>query len=78
MDQLILSRVRAVLDDRFGSGVGTLGGLDAAVSAGKVTLTGATTDQQTIVDAVRATQSVEGVTGVESQVNFVEFRTTNV
>ena len=74
MDQIVLSRVRAVLDDRFGSGMGTLGGLDVAVSAGKVTISGATTKPHVIGDATRAAQSVEGVTSVENQVQLFQFQ----
>ena len=74
MDQIVLSRVRAVLDERFGSGMGTLGGLDVAVSAGKVTISGATTKPHVIGDATRAAQSVEGVTSVENQVQLYQFQ----
>jgi len=71
MDDLILSRVRAAIDQRFGSG---LGGIDATVSAGKVTLMGATSDERMIVEAVRVVQRVEGVTGVESQIRIIAFQ----
>ena len=74
LDELILSRVRSALDIRFGSGVATLGGgIDATVSAGKVTLTGATSDERMIVEAVRLVHSVEGVAGVESQIAHIAF-----
>jgi cytidylate kinase len=72
-DQLILSRVRSALEKRFGSGM-ALGGIDATVSAGKVTLTGATSDENLIVEAVRLVHSVEGVVGVESHITHVAFR----
>jgi hypothetical protein len=36
-------------------------------------LTGATTDEHLIVDAVRLLSSVEGVKGVESKVSYVAF-----
>ena len=72
--ELILSRVRSTLDQRFGSRVAALGGIDATVSAGKVTLTGATTDARLIAEAVRLVHSVEGVTGVQSQIAHLEFR----
>jgi cytidylate kinase len=70
-DLLILSRVHGILADRFNTGIGTLGGLAATVAAGKVTLTGAASNEQMIGEAVRAAQAVEGVTGVdESQVTL--------
>ena len=68
LDELILTRVRAALDQRFGSGVDILGGVDATVSAGKVTLTGAARKQQVSADAVRLVQAIEGVTGVENNI----------
>jgi cytidylate kinase len=76
MDELIMSRVRAAIAKSFGTAVGTLGGIDATVSAGKVTLTGATTDERMIVEAVRLMHGVEGVKGVESQIRHVAFRST--
>ena len=48
-------------------------GFEAHVSGGKVTLTGATTDEKLIVDAVRLLQGVEGVTSVESKIKHVAF-----
>lgn len=54
MDELILSRVSSVLDRSFGSGIATLGGVNATVSAGKVILSGAaTSEERLIVEAVR-------------------------
>jgi cytidylate kinase len=75
MDQLILSRVRSALDKRFGSGIGA-GGIDATVSSGRVTLTGATSDEHVIVEAVRLVHGVEGVVGVESKITYVAFRSS--
>jgi hypothetical protein len=46
---------------------------DVHVLGGKILLTGATTDEQMIVDAIRALQGVEGVTTVESKVAHVAF-----
>jgi osmotically-inducible protein OsmY len=43
------------------------------VFSGKVLLTGATTDEQMIVEAVRLLQGVAGVTGVESKVAHIAF-----
>jgi cytidylate kinase len=73
MDQLILSRVRSALHQRFGSGI-ALGGIEAEVCAGRVTLTGATSDERLIVEAVRLVHGVEGVVGVESRIAHVAFR----
>jgi cytidylate kinase len=71
LDDLILSRVRAAIDRHFGRGGGDI---DVAVSAGKVTLMGGTSDERTIVDAVRLVHRVEGVTGVESQMRVIAFQ----
>ncbi|SFV38190.1 cytidylate kinase family protein [Hyphomicrobium facile] len=72
MDQVILFRARAAMDRRFGA-KSIQNCLDVHVFSGKVLLTGATTDQQMIVDAVRLLQGVEGVTTVESKVAHVAF-----
>ena len=72
MDQVILFRARAAMDRRFGA-KSVQNCLDVHVFSGKVLLTGATTDQQMIVDAVRLLQRVEGVTTVESKVAHVAF-----
>ncbi|NJO23070.1 MAG: BON domain-containing protein [Sphingomonadales bacterium] len=75
VDELILSRVRSALDQHFGSGLTAFGEIEATVSSGKVTLTGATSDERAIVEAVRLTHGVEGVTGVESKIAHIAFRT---
>lgn len=72
MDQLILARVRFAMDRRFGPRSLEYG-FEGHVFGGKVLLTGATTDEQMIVDAIRLLQGVEGVTGVESKVVHVAF-----
>lgn len=72
MDQVILFRARAAIDRQFGA-KSLQNCLDVHVFSGKVLLTGATTDQQMIVDAVRLLQRVEGVTTVESKVAHVAF-----
>lgn len=74
MDQLVLSRVRSALDQHFGSGIIALGGIEAAVSSGRVTLTGATSDERVIVEAVRLVHGVKGVAGVESRIAYIAFR----
>jgi cytidylate kinase len=74
LDELILSRVRAALEQRFGSSIAGVGSLDATVSAGKVTLIGATSDERIMVEAIRLVHSVEGVAGVESKITHLAFR----
>ena len=74
MDELVLSRVREALEQRFGSGVTTIAGIDARVSAGRVTLMGGASDERVIVEAVRLTHTVAGVTGVESRIAHIAFR----
>ncbi len=72
MDELILARVRFALDRRFGA-TSMRYGFEATVLGGKVVLTGATTDEQLIVEAVRLLQDVEGVTGVTSKIEHIAF-----
>lgn len=72
MDQLILARVRFAMDRQFGPR-SMEHGFEAHVSNGHVLLTGATTDEQTIVDAIRLIQRVEGVEAVESKIAHVAF-----
>jgi cytidylate kinase len=72
MDALMLARVHHAMEQRFGPKSDQFG-FEAHVSGGKVTLTGATTDEKLIVDAVRLLQGVEGVTSVESKINHVAF-----
>lgn len=74
VDELVLSRVQSVLEQRFGTGVAALGGVEATVSEGKVTLTGATSDERMMVEVVRLVHGVEGVTGVESKITHIAFR----
>jgi hypothetical protein len=71
-DALILARVHDAMDQRFGT-ESLQFGFEAHVAEGKVTLTGATTDEKLIVDAVRLLQGVEGVRRVESQITHVAF-----
>ena len=75
MDELILSRVRSVVDRSFGSGTGTLGGIDATASEGRVTLSGAATcEERLIVEAVRLVRGVEGVAGVDDKIVRIPYR----
>ena len=67
LDELILSRLHADLEQRFA-------GIEAKISAGKVTLIGGCSDQRMIVQAVRYVHTVEGVTGVTSEVKHISFQ----
>ncbi len=71
-DELILARVHDAIDQRFGSDSLDFG-FEAHVSDGTVTLTGATTDEKLIVDAVRLLHGVAGVRRVESRISHVAF-----
>jgi cytidylate kinase len=73
IDPLIATRVRSALDQHFGTGTAD-SCFCATVSSGKVTLTGASADEQMIVQAVRLVHKVEGVTGVESKITHLAFR----
>jgi len=67
LDELILSRLRAGIEQRFA-------GIEAKISAGKVTLTGGCSDERMIVQAVRFVHTVEGVTAVTSEVKHISFQ----
>jgi cytidylate kinase len=71
-DELILARVHQAMDQRFGPHSLQFG-FEAHVSDGTVTLTGATTDEKLIVDAVRLLNGIEGVRRVESKITHVAF-----
>jgi cytidylate kinase len=71
-DELILARVHDAIDERFGSDSLHLG-FEAHVSDGTVTLTGATTDEKLIVDAVRLLHRIADVRRVESRISHVAF-----
>lgn len=76
-DQLILSKVHSALDRRFGSSTAALG-IDAEVTAGRVVLKGALSDQRMIAEAVRLMHGIAGVQGVESRIGHLGFaRETN-
>jgi cytidylate kinase len=74
LDELILLRVRSALEQRFGSGAADVGSIDATVSAGKVTLIGATSDERIMVDAIRTVHRVDGIAGVECKIAHLAFR----
>lgn len=72
MDQLVDARVRTALRDYFETGLYAVG-IDVRVSEGKVTLSGSINDERLIADIVRRVHAVEGVTGVESQIQHISF-----
>ena len=67
VDDVILSRVRSAIEERFT-------GIDAQVRSGKVTLIGGSSDERMIVEAIRLVHTVEGVSGVESQIRHIAFQ----
>jgi cytidylate kinase len=72
LDPLTATRVQSALDQHFGTDRAN-SNFRATVASGKVTLTGATSDEQMIVEAVRLVHKVEGVTGVESKITHIAF-----
>lgn len=72
MDELILARIRCAMDKRFGP-KSLQNGFEVNVFGGKVLLSGASTDEHMIVDALRLLQGIEGVKGVECRVAHVAF-----
>ena len=73
LDQIILTRIHDALDRRFGSGTQALG-IEAHVSSGHVTLTGAMSDERPLVECVRLVRDVTGVMSVESKIAYIAFR----
>lgn len=72
MDELILARARYAMDQRFGP-KSLQNGFEVHVFGGVALLSGASTDEHIIVEAVRLLQGIEGVTRVESKVAHVAF-----
>jgi cytidylate kinase len=72
MDQLIEVRVRSMLGERLGPNLSVVG-IDVRVTNSKVILSGAISDKNLIPEIVRQVQTVDGVTGVESQIQYLEF-----
>ncbi|AHB49357.1 transporter [Hyphomicrobium nitrativorans NL23] len=72
LDRTILARAQQAMDQRFGSR-SLQNGFEISVFSGKVLLTGGSTDEHMIVEAIRLLQSVDGVQGVESKVHHVAF-----
>ena len=73
LDQIVLARVHDALDRRFGSDTSALG-IEAHVSNGHVTLTGAMSDERPLVECVRLVRDVAGVVSVESKIAYIAFR----
>ncbi len=73
MDRLILHRVQVALEQEFGA-KSIRNGIEPHVVGRKVLLTGGSTDEDVIAEAVRVVQRVEGVRGVESKVAYVAFQ----
>lgn len=72
MDQLVETRVRSMLGDHFDATPSAVG-IDVQAKNGKVTLFGAISDERLIADLVRRVHDVDGVTNVESQIQYLAF-----
>jgi cytidylate kinase len=72
MDQLIMARVTSMLSEHFGASYNVIG-IDAQVKNSKVTLSGAISDEHVIADIVRRVRAVDGVSGVESKIQYLAF-----
>ncbi len=72
MDRTILARAQQAMTQRFGSR-SLQNGFEISVFSGKVLLTGGSTDEHMIVEAIRLLQDIDGVQGVESKVHHVAF-----
>ena len=72
LDQLIDARVRNALRGHFTAGLYAVG-VDVRVDDSKVTLSGALNDERRIAEIVRLVHAVEGVKGVESQIQHISF-----
>ena len=72
IDQLIETRVRMTLDEHFDGRIRAVG-IDVQVKDGKATLSGAISDERLIAEIVRRVHAVEGVTQVESNIQFLAF-----
>ncbi len=77
MDQLIEARVRSALRQRFDNSVNAVG-IDIRVKDGEVTLSGAINDERMIADIVRRVHAVEGVTSVESRIQYISFMPNSI
>ena len=71
-DQIISARIGAAIEERYGMDPSKLG-VDLAVAGGAVTLSGATSDERFIVEAIRLIQGVKGVKGVQSRIVHIGY-----
>jgi cytidylate kinase len=69
-DKLLEARVRAVLLDHFGFGMG-VSGIEVTAEKGKVTLRGAAIHRELIADAEKLVRAVEGVKEVDDRITVV-------
>jgi cytidylate kinase len=69
-DKLLQTRVRAVLLDHFGFGMG-VSGIEVTAEKGKVTLKGAAIHRELIADAEKLVRGVEGVKEVDDRITVV-------
>lgn len=72
LDLLIEARVRWALSEHLETSLQAVG-IDVLVTSGKVTLYGATSDERSIAGMIRRVHAVEGVTGVDSKIQYVAF-----
>ena len=72
LDRLVLLRVRAALDERFGVDH-RFTRIDATVAEGHVTLSGQALYQEVNEVAVSLLQGMEGITGVESRIVVMRY-----
>ena len=72
MDQLIEARVHSALGQLSNASLRTIG-IDVQVKDGRVTLSGAISDDKLIADIVRRVHAVDGVTEVKSQIHYLAF-----
>ena len=72
MDQLLEVRVRSMLSEHFTAGLNAVG-IEVQVKDGKVTLSGAISDERLIAETVRRVRAVDGVSEVESQIEYLAF-----
>jgi len=69
-DKLLETRVRAVLFDHFGFGMG-VSGIEVTAAKGKVTLTGAAIHRELVTDAEKLVRGVAGVKDVDDRIVVV-------
>jgi cytidylate kinase len=72
LDQLIEARVRWALNEDTAASFQAVG-IDVQVAGGKVTLSGATSDERLIAEIVRRVHAVDGVVAVSSNIQYIAF-----